>query len=79
MNDSSAVSALCWVLADVSLPLDSTNRKSISFATGVGPVASRTVEDVLLSYERAESIETMEGVLEGTGEMGSSVPPQETV
>ena len=45
----------------------------------VGPVASGTVEDVSRSCEKAEPIGTMEGVLEGSVIMASSLPPQETM
>ena len=82
MNESSAVSALWWVLADadVSLPLGSANRELMRLAkdSRAGPVASWTVEDVSRSSERTESTETVEG-LEGTGEMRCSLPPQETM
>jgi len=80
VNEPSAVSAFWPVLADVnvSLPLSSANRelKRLAKGPGAGAVASWTVEDVSRSCERTESTETMEGVLEGTGEM---LPPQETM
>jgi hypothetical protein len=70
------------VLADVdfSLPLGSANRELMRLAEDslAGPVVSWTVEDVSRPCERTESIETMEGVLEGAGEMTCSLPPQET-
>ena len=67
---------------DVSFPLCSANRELIRLAkdSGAGPVASWTVEDVSRSCERTESTETMEGELEGTGEITCSLPPpQETI
>jgi hypothetical protein len=77
--------AFRWVLADVDVPfpLGSANRELICLAdSGAGPlVASWTIEDASSSCERieSESTETSEGVLEGTGEMTCSLPPQETL
>ena len=66
---------------DVSLPFGSANRDNMRPAkdSRAGPVASWTVEDVSHSCESTESTETMEGVLEGTGDMTCSLPPQETM
>jgi len=66
---------------NVSLPFGSTDRELMRLAkdSGAGPVASWRVEDVSRSCERKESRESMEGVLEGTGEMTCSLSPQKTV
>jgi hypothetical protein len=83
VNEPSAVLALLQVPADVnvSLPLGSAKRelKRLAKGPGAGAVAPWTVEDVSRSGERTESTESMEGVLEGTGEMTCSLPPQETM
>jgi hypothetical protein len=66
---------------DVSLPLGSANRELMRLVEDslAGPVASWTVEDVSGPCKRTESTETMEGVLEGAGEMTCSLSPQETM
>ena len=77
MNESSAVSAV-----DAPFPLGSANRELIRLAkdSRAGPpVASWTIEESSSLCERIESTETMEGVLEGTGEMTCSLRPQETM
>jgi hypothetical protein len=67
------------VLADVnvSLPLGSTVRELICLAEDSGAGAPWTV--VVRLCGSMEFIETMEDVLEITGEMIRSFPPQETM
>jgi hypothetical protein len=79
MKESSAESALAYVLADinVSLPLGSTDRELMHLAEDSGAGAPWTV--VVSLCESMESIETMEDVLEMSGEMMWSLPPQETM
>ena len=84
MNESSpAASALGWVLAgvDVSLPLGSIEEliRLIQDSVARGALASCTTENVSRLYGNMESTETMEGVLERTGETLLSLPPQETM
>lgn len=78
MKESSAESALGYLLADfnVSLPLGSTDGELIRLTRDSRMGAPWTA--VVRLCGSMESIETMEDVLELTGEIMSSLPPKES-
>jgi hypothetical protein len=68
------------MLADVDASLlGSTGRELIRLAKDSGPEAPWKAEVVVRLCGSVESIETMEGALERTGETMLSLPPQETM
>jgi hypothetical protein len=68
------------VLADIDVPLGSTDRELIRLAKDSGGGAPSPKAEVVVwrLCESMESMETIEDALERTGETMLSLPPQET-